>query len=56
MSVIKRKAKKWIHGLLVVFMLCGLVALAGCGGDPQKPAGPGGERMQPYNPGDGTYK
>lgn len=47
---------------LTLFVLVVCVALMGSGcndageSDPTKPAGPGGERSQPYNPDDGTYK
>ena len=45
---------RWVAILTVV--VCVLGTVAGCGSNPQKPAGPGGGRMQPYNPNDGTYK
>jgi len=42
--------------LTLLLLTISLVALVGCGGDPVKPAGPGGTRMQPYNAPTGTYK
>ena len=42
---------------LLMLVAIGLlfVTLIGCG-DPQKPAGPGGARMQNYDGGNGQYK
>lgn len=41
--------------LAILVTSSALLVLTGCG-DPTKPAGPGGDRQQPYNPKDGTYK
>lgn len=44
----------WVTLTLVALAL-GSIGAGGCG-DATKPAGPGGEREQPYNPKDGRYK
>lgn len=43
------------YWLMVALICFGASFLAGCG-DPTKPAGPGGERQQPYDPKTGQYK
>ena len=48
------KVKKWVLGLVVLAALVGLVGVTGC--DPEKPAGPGGQRLQPFNIRSGQYK
>ena len=48
------KVKKWVLGLVVLAALVGLVGVTGC--DPEKPAGPDSQRMQPYSSGSGQYK
>ena len=48
------KARKWLLGLVALTALAGLVVVTGC--DPEKPAGPGGLRLQPYSSGSGQYK
>lgn len=48
------KVRKWVLGLVVLAALAGLVGVTGC--DPEKPAGPGGLRMQPYSSGTGQFK
>ena len=48
------KVKKWVLGLVVFTALAGLMVVTGC--DPEKPAGPGGLRMQPYSSGTGQFK
>ena len=49
------KVRKWLLGLVAFTALAGLVVVTGCG-DPEKPAGPGGSRLQPYSSGTGQYK
>ena len=44
---------KTLRALIAAVMFGGMIIIAGCG--PEKPAGPGGKRTQPYDS-DGTYK
>ncbi|MCX7665874.1 MAG: hypothetical protein N2112_10025 [Gemmataceae bacterium] len=45
--------KKILYVMLCTITITGMF---GCGGElPQKPAGPGGERLQPFNPNNGQY-
>lgn len=46
--------KKIISACLAVIALAAMCFLTGC--DPEKPAGPGGDRMQPYDSSTGQYK
>jgi hypothetical protein len=48
------KVKKWVLGLVVLTALAGLMVVTGC--DPEKPAGPGGLRTQPYSSSTGQFK
>jgi len=49
-----KTVKRLVQAVIAVMILCGVMIMSGCGD--YKPAGPGGERMQPYNPADGQYK
>jgi hypothetical protein len=53
-KISKKKTLSRIFGLALTALFT--LAITSCSGDPTKPAGPGGLRDQPYNPGDGTYK
>lgn len=44
--------RRWVIIALICFVV---FSQTGCG-DPTKPAGPGGERQQPYDPKTGQYK
>ena len=46
--------QKLMIGLVALCALIGLMVVSGC--DPEKPAGPGGLRNQPYSSGTGQYK
>ena len=48
------KVRKWLLGRVALTALAGVVIVTGC--DSEKPAGPGGLRMQPYSSGSGQYK
>ena len=47
--------KKIVIAFMTTVALLAMCCLTGCG-DAEKPAGPGGERKQPYDTSTGQYK